>query len=85
MKTTRQKNLMLVPLLAGLAITAASALGQSADGLDRTVLPIREPQYPTSTVLDARDAKAPTSASGIPAHLADPATCLPSIVWQPTA
>src|SRR6266404_2265223 len=59
MKTTRQKNLMLVPLLAGLAITAASALGQSADGLDRTVLPIPEPQYPTSTVLDARDAKAP--------------------------
>src|SRR6266481_4682540 len=59
MKTTHQKNLMLVPLLAGLAITAASALGQSADGLDRTVLPIREPQYPTSTVLDARDAKAP--------------------------
>src|SRR5205809_7182821 len=46
-------------LACGLAITAASALGQSADGLDRTVLPIREPQYPTSTVLDARDAKAP--------------------------
>jgi len=27
--------------------------------LDRTVLPIAEPQYPRSTVLDARDAKAP--------------------------
>src|SRR5438876_1775171 len=59
MKTTRLPNVILVPLLAGLAITAASALGQSTDGLDRTVLPIREPQYPTSTVLDARDAKAP--------------------------
>jgi arylsulfatase len=27
--------------------------------LDRTVLPIHEPVYPASTVLDARDAKAP--------------------------
>jgi arylsulfatase A-like enzyme len=58
-KTKRTKNLILVPLLAGLAITAAPALGQSADALDRTVLPIREPQYPTITELDARNAKAP--------------------------
>src|SRR5947199_10325665 len=58
MKTTRTRNLILVPLLAGLAITAASALGQSTDGLDRTVLPIREPQYPAITELDARNAKA---------------------------
>jgi arylsulfatase len=43
-------------VLAGL--TSASALGQSKDGLDRTVLPIREPQYPAITELDARDAKA---------------------------
>ncbi len=50
---------MLVPLLAGLAIIAASALGQSSDGLDRTVLSIREPQYPPITELDARNAKAP--------------------------
>src|SRR5258708_7577721 len=56
MKTTHKKNLMLA---WGLAITAASALGQSPDGLDRTVLPIPEPQYPTITELDARDAKAP--------------------------
>jgi len=56
MKTTRARNLILV---YGLTIIAASALGQSTDGLDRTVLPIREPQYPESTVLDARDAKAP--------------------------
>jgi arylsulfatase len=56
MKTTRTQNLMLA---CALAITAASALGQSRDGLDRTVLPIREPQYPTTTELDARNAKAP--------------------------
>lgn len=31
----------------------------AADGLDRTSLPIPEPDYPRSTVLDARDAKAP--------------------------
>lgn len=30
-----------------------------AQELDRTVLPIKEPVYPTSTVLDARDATAP--------------------------
>src|SRR5437899_10622834 len=59
MKTTDRYNQMLVPLVAGLAITAASALGQSTDGLDRTVLPIREPQYPPITELDARNAKPP--------------------------
>ena len=48
MKTTHTHNLMPVPLLAGLAIIAASALGQSTDGLDRTVLPIREPQWEAS-------------------------------------
>jgi arylsulfatase A-like enzyme len=30
-----------------------------SSGIDRTVLPIKEPIYPESTVLDARDAKAP--------------------------
>src|SRR5207253_2069058 len=59
MKTTRTRNLILVPLFAGLAITTASALGQSTDGLDRTVLPITEPQYPPITELDTRNAKAP--------------------------
>src|SRR5438874_6084929 len=56
MKTTCTQNLMLA---CALAITAASALGQSTNALDRTVLPIREPQYSTTTVLDARDAKPP--------------------------
>jgi arylsulfatase len=31
-----------------------------ASGLDRTVLPIKEPDYPFDTTLDARNAKAPT-------------------------
>ena len=30
-----------------------------SSGIDRTVLPIKEPTYPELTVLDARDAKAP--------------------------
>ncbi len=30
-----------------------------SSGIDRTILPIKEPTYPESTVLDARDAKAP--------------------------
>src|SRR5207245_11020061 len=59
LKSTPQTIFMLVPLLAILALTAASALRHSTAGLGRRVLPIREPQYPTSTVLDARDAKAP--------------------------
>ena len=37
--------------------TAAPAAG--ATGLDRTVLPIAEPNYPRATELDARNAKAP--------------------------
>lgn len=32
----------------------------TADGLDRTSLPIKEPTYPNDTTLDARNAKAPT-------------------------
>lgn len=31
----------------------------SADGLDRTMLPVREPSYPNDTILDARKAQAP--------------------------
>src|SRR5205823_11655258 len=39
---------------------AASATRDAvADSLDRTVLPIPEPQYPPSTELDVRNAKAP--------------------------
>jgi hypothetical protein len=52
-------------LTATMALTGAIGerdivLGATeSSGLDRTVLPIKEPTYPESTVLDARDAKAP--------------------------
>src|SRR5437763_4872356 len=58
--------------LKGLSLLAAAAtligaVGQrsmalsatDSSSLDRTVLPVKEPTYPESTVLDARDAKAP--------------------------
>src|SRR3982750_1424954 len=40
-------------------VVATAVPGQSTESLDRTVLPIKEPTYPESTVLDARDAKPP--------------------------
>src|SRR5436189_5004156 len=59
-------------LIKGLSLLTAAtaivgALGQQStvlsatdsSSLDRTVLPIKEPTYPESRVLDARDAKAP--------------------------
>src|SRR6188474_2796856 len=39
--------------------TSAAAATTISDGLDRTVLPVKEPTYPQETILDARDAKAP--------------------------
>ena len=46
--------------LIGVVGQQSIALGATdSSGLDRTVLPIKEPTYPESTVLDARDAKAP--------------------------
>jgi arylsulfatase A-like enzyme len=56
MKTT----LVALGLLMTFAITPAWAQKkQSTPKLDRTSLPIAEPDHPRSTVLDARDAKAP--------------------------
>jgi arylsulfatase A-like enzyme len=49
----------LVLIVLALACNAPASKPGPADGLDRTVLPIPEPDYPHSTVLDARDAKAP--------------------------
>jgi arylsulfatase len=52
--------------------TASAASGQPGnDALDRTVLPIKEPEYPEITALDVRNAKAPprfevTAPSGAP-------------------
>ena len=42
-----------------LLIVALAGAARAADKLDRTVLPIHEPQPKTITTLDARDAKAP--------------------------
>jgi arylsulfatase len=56
---------LLLLLAAGLVVTPAlaqqspAAAAQATAQPDRTVLPIAEPQYPHSTVLDVRDAKAP--------------------------
>ena len=46
--------------MLGAAALAPQSLAQAPDvKLDRTMLPIPEPDYPHSTVLDARDAKPP--------------------------
>ncbi len=58
MNSTRKQNFLAAVL--GLALGAAFTPAQAADyKLDRTKLPIAEPDHPRSTVLDARDAKAP--------------------------
>jgi len=61
----RHSNVVLTVAMALAAVGALAqqpTTGEAAPAgatLDRTVLPIAEPQYPHSTVLDARDAKAP--------------------------
>lgn len=54
MKKNAIKTSVCFALSAG---CAATAMAQT--GMDRTVLPIPEPKYPHSTVLDVRDATAP--------------------------
>ncbi len=52
--------LFFLGLALGALALAPQAVAQANDvQLDRTSLPIAEPDYPRSTVLDARDAKAP--------------------------
>jgi len=58
MKTFRTMLLSCVALALG-AFTAHAKAQTGEYKLDRTRLPIAEPNYPHSTVLDARDAKAP--------------------------
>jgi arylsulfatase A-like enzyme len=52
----KKSSFSMLSLALGTAC-AATALAQT--GPDRTTLPIREPQYPKSTVLDVRNAKTP--------------------------
>ncbi|HLN85318.1 MAG TPA: hypothetical protein VK200_02630, partial [Candidatus Limnocylindrales bacterium] len=47
----------VVALIVGLAVNARAQKQAVTDRLDRTVLPIPEPQPPTITELDARNVK----------------------------
>jgi arylsulfatase len=47
------------PIVIAMLIAARQYTANAAGNLDRSVLPIHEPQPPTITTLDARDAKAP--------------------------
>ena len=51
------QQFILIALCASFALLASAQTGDYK--LDRTELPIAEPKYPQSTVLDARNAKAP--------------------------
>jgi len=61
----RARKMKTITLLAALSLALLTAFtprvpAQVADGkLDRTMLPIAEPDYPRSTVLDARDTTPP--------------------------
>jgi arylsulfatase A-like enzyme len=51
-----------IKLIVIAAFIPAVSFGQpktAAGNLDRTILPVKEPTYPNSSILDARDAKAP--------------------------
>jgi arylsulfatase len=52
-----KKDLSPIPLLV--AILSLLPLSLAAQQIDRNVLPIPDPQPPTITELDARNAKAP--------------------------
>src|SRR5512142_1153296 len=59
MKTIYRQNLLVAALLASLTPTPQTLAQTNGIKLNRTVLPIPEPNYPRSRVLDARDAKPP--------------------------
>jgi len=53
-------SLLTAATLAGAIVQHGVVLGATdPSGLDRTILPVPEPQAPTITELDARNAKAP--------------------------
>jgi hypothetical protein len=47
-------------LLMGQAAPAMAAKTENQNPIDRTVLPLREPEYPTSRLLDVREATPPS-------------------------
>lgn len=53
------RSTMLLQIAAVLCVVVILCSDTNGQMMDRTVLPIKEPVYPTSTVLDARDATAP--------------------------
>src|SRR6187431_2460783 len=67
MKPKNQFKLFFTAIIAALSVScnqqqtnSATTEANTASGdLDRTVLPIKEPDYPEETILDARNAKAP--------------------------
>jgi arylsulfatase A-like enzyme len=59
MKTTHTSKLIATALFCALAFTPQAPAQTESYKLDRTKLPIAEPNYPHSTVLDARDTKPP--------------------------
>ncbi len=62
MKTKTTRTVLNLALSAAFASTAGAqnaSTAMASGELDRSTLPIREPDYPKCTVLDARDAKAP--------------------------
>src|SRR5947207_15803192 len=53
----QKKNSPVIQTLV--AMSSFLPVSLAAQRIDRIVLPVREPAYPESTVLDVRDAKAP--------------------------
>ena len=72
----------LTPLLLALAtMLAAQTTARAREGdFNRTVLPIPEPDYPRSTVLDARDAEAEASGCAAYFRKTDPGDGVRSVI-----
>lgn len=59
MERVRLKSLVWGVVFALITPLATQAVSDKSDNLDRNILPIQEPSYPDSTILDARDATPP--------------------------
>ncbi len=58
-RKTIRNTAPVAAMTVGMALTGIGAHGQAPGEPDRTVLPLREPRYPLSDVLDVRNAVAP--------------------------